>query len=95
MKQGRHSPNSACPTASAITNEMNSKKLFEFVDIFVSRNTILLKHIDFKNDHRKGYNICVVYSFHQIFDELICQVSVIVITRSSVGVELDSIYRYT
>ena len=56
----------------------NSKNLFEFVDIVVSRNTILLKHIDFKNDHRKGYNICVVYSFHQIVDELDYRVSVII-----------------
>ena len=69
----------------------NSKNRFEFVDIVVSRNTILLKHIDYKNDHRTGYTLCVVYSFHQIVDEVDYRVLVIMTTGTSVGAALDSV----
>ena len=67
-----------------------STNQFEFVDIVVSRNTVLMKHIDHKNDHRKDYNQCVVYSFHQIVDVIAYKVSVIMTSRSTVGAALDS-----
>ena len=34
---------------------------FEYYHIVLSRNLILQKHIDHKNDHRDGYNHCIVY----------------------------------
>ena len=40
-----------------------SKSCFEFIHIVVTHNTKLNKHVDMKNDHRPGYNHCVVYSF--------------------------------
>ena len=68
-----------------------SQNRFEFVDIVVSRNTVLAKHLDFKNDHRKDYNQCVVYSFHQMVAEIEYKVSMIMTSRTTVGADLDSI----
>ena len=67
-----------------------STNQFEFVDIVVSRNTVLMKHIDHKNDHRKDYNQCVVYSFHQMVDEIVYKVLVIMTSRTTVGAAMDS-----
>ena len=68
-----------------------SQNRFEFVDIVVSRNTVLAKHLDFKNDHRKNYNQCVVYSFHQMVADIEYKVSMIMTSRTTVGAALDSI----
>ena len=38
----------------------NAKMRFEYYDIALFRNIGLPKHIDQKNDHRKGYNHCVI-----------------------------------
>ena len=50
---------------------------------------MLPKHIDSKNDHRSGYNLCTIYSYYQAIDGLEYKVSVIVTTRSSVGAAFD------
>ena len=67
----------------------SAKFRFEYIDIVVSRNTALPKHIDSKNDHRDGYNLCVVYSFYCVIDSLEYKVSVIMCTRNDVGVALE------
>ena len=62
-----------------------STSLFEFIDMVISRNTILLKHVDTKNCHRPGYNICCVYSYYTqlLGDEY--KVSIIMTTRTTIG----------
>ena len=67
-----------------------STNKFEFVDIVVSRNTVLMKYLDHKNNHRKDYKQCVVYSFHQTVDEIVYTNLVIMTSRTTVGVALDS-----
>ena len=62
---------------------------FEYIDIVLSRNTELPKHIDRKNDDREGYNVCVVYSFYCTIDELQYRVAVIMCTRNDVGKALE------
>ena len=68
-----------------------SRAKFEYYDIVLSRNTILRKHIDHKNDHRDGYNHCVVYSFFQEIDGVEYRVSIVMTTRSTVGCPYDRI----
>lgn len=63
---------------------------FEYIDIVLSRNTALPKHIDCKNDHRRGYNFCVVYSFYCTIAKLEYKVSVIMCTRNAVGAAIES-----
>ena len=62
---------------------------FEYIDIVLSRNTELPKHIDGKNDDREGYNVCVVYSFWCTIEALQYRVAVIMCTRNDVGVALE------
>ena len=64
---------------------------FEYIDIVLSCNTILPKHIASKNDHQEGYNHCTVYSFHQVVDELEYKVSVIMTTRLTVGAAFENV----
>lgn len=66
---------------------------FEYFDIVLSRNTVLPKHIDSKNDHRPGYNYCAVYSFFETVNGLEYKVSVIMCTRSSVGSAMEKAVR--
>ena len=61
---------------------------FEYYDIVLTRNVVLPKHIDRSNDHRKGYNYCVVYSFFHIINHLEYKVSIIMTSRVSVGAAL-------
>ena len=68
-----------------------STNKFEYVDIVLSHNTILPGHLDTKNDHRDGYNLCLVYSFSTNIDGRIYRVAVIMTSRSSVGANLDKI----
>ena len=63
----------------------SSKSLFEFFDIVISRNKVLKKHIDVKNCHRPGYNICCVYSYYTTVNEEEYKVSIIMTTRTTVG----------
>ena len=62
-----------------------SKSLFEYFDIVISRNTILQKHCDVKNCHRPGYSLCCVYSYFTQFCGDEYKVSIIMTTRTTVG----------
>ena len=62
-----------------------SASLFEYFDIVVSRNAVLRKHCDVKNDHRKGYNVCCVYSYFQFVCGLEYKISIIMTTRTTLG----------
>ena len=64
---------------------------FEYYDIVLTRNVVLPKHIDRNNDHREGYNYCVVYSFFHIINHLEYKVSIIMTSRVSVGAALAKI----
>jgi len=66
-----------------------SRSKFEYFDIVLSRNSVLPKHIDSKNDSRPGYNFCAVYSFYQVILGLEYKVSIIMTTRSTVGAALE------
>ena len=62
-----------------------STSLFEYYDVVISRNVVLRKHCDSKNDHRPGYNLCSVYSYFTTIDRKEYKVSVIMTTRYTVG----------
>ena len=64
---------------------------FEYYDIVITRNTVLPKHIDQKNDHRVGYNFCAVYSYYHIIDGLEYKVSIIMTTRTTLGSALTKL----
>jgi hypothetical protein len=66
-----------------------STSLFEFFDIFLSRNTTLPKHCDVKNCHRPGYNECCVYSFNTCLSGEQYKISIIMTTRTTVGCAFD------
>ncbi len=66
-----------------------STSLFEFFDVIMTRNTTLQKHTDPKNDHRKGYNVCTVYSYVVNLDGVDYKVSIIMTTRTTVGSACD------
>ena len=80
------------------TNKLNdqlgipeSSTQFEYYDIVLTRNCVLPKHIDEKNDHRAGYDFCVVYSFHHSINGLEYKISIIMTTRTNVGAALDGL----
>ena len=84
--------NDHCATQlNAVMGFPRSKALFEYYDIVISRNAVLTKHIDTKNDHREGYDHCVVYSFYATVDNLEYKVSIIMCTRCTVGCPIDRI----
>ena len=62
-----------------------SKSLFEYFDIVISRNTILRKHCDVKNCHRPGYSIYCVYSYYTHFGGDEYKVYIIMTARTTVG----------
>ena len=62
-----------------------SASLFEYFDIVVSRNAVLRKHCDVKNDHREGYNVCCVYSYFKSVCSLEYKISIIMTTRTTLG----------
>ena len=68
----------------------HSRAKFEYYDIVLSCNLVLLKHLDTKSDHRKGYTICVVYSFYQVIECVQYKISIIMTTRNTVGCALDN-----
>ena len=72
----------------------HSRSKFEYYDIVLSCNLVLMKHIDTKNDHRKRYNICVVYSFYQFIACVQYKISMIMTTRNTVGCALNIIQFY-
>ena len=62
-----------------------STSRFEYFDVVLTRNALLKKHMDYKNDYRHGYDHCVVYSFF-------CgtyRIAVIMTTRRDIGAALD------
>lgn len=67
----------------------SSTSLFEYFDVIICRNTILRKHMDKKNDHRKGYNICTVYSYYVLLHGEEYKISIIMTTRTTVGSACD------
>ena len=69
----------------------SSSSLFEYVQVVISKNTILKEHIDHKNDHRKGYNFCIVYSFYHVIDNTEYRIAIIMTTRTTVGAALQSL----
>ena len=69
----------------------NALSKFKYVDIVLSLNTILPKHIDSKNDNQKGYNHCTVYYFYQIIEEVECKVFVIMTTRLTNGAAFEHV----
>ena len=66
-----------------------SPSKFEYFDIVLSQNSVLLKHIDCKNNSRPGDNFCAVYSFYQVLLGLEYKVSIIMTTHSTVGAALE------
>jgi hypothetical protein len=58
----------------------DAKAKFEYYDMVISRNTTLPKHIDGKNDHRLGYNHCVVYTFYHELEGIEYKASIIMTT---------------
>ena len=68
----------------------NAKMRFEYYDIALFRNMGLPKHIDQKNDHRKGYNHCVVYTFYHFLEGYEYKISIIMTTRCTIGAVHDS-----
>ena len=66
-----------------------STSLFEYFDVIICRNTVLRKHMDEKNDHRKGYNICTVYSYCVMLNGEEYKISIIMTTRTTVGSACD------
>ena len=63
----------------------HSTSLFEFVDLFLSRNTTVRKHCDVKNCHRLGHNECSIYSYHVFLGSDQYKVSIIMTTRTTIG----------
>ena len=74
---------------NALLGYPKSTSKFEYFDIVLSRNTVLPKHIDSKNDNRVGYNLCAVYTFFQQIGDLDYKVSIIMTTRNDVGKAFD------
>ena len=96
----QQNPNSfSDPHRSAIfASRLNTKlgvpqstNQFEFVDIVLSSNTVLPAHLDTCNDHRPGYDSCLVYTFSTNVDGKVCRVAMIMTTRTSVGACLHKI----
>ena len=88
----KHNIRKAC--AKKLNEEMSLPRAsmeFEYYHIVLTRNVVLPKHIDMKNDHREGYNYCVVYSFFHVINNLEYKVSIIMTSRVSLGVALEKI----
>ena len=66
-----------------------SSSLFEYFEVILCRNTILRKHCDQKNDHRKGYNICTACAYFVMLNREEHKVSVVMTTRYTVGSACD------
>ena len=88
----KHNIRKAC--AQKLNEEMGLPRAsmeFEYYHIVLTRNVVLPKHIDMKNDHREGYNYCVVYSFFHVINNLEYKVSIIMTSRVSLGAALEKI----
>ena len=68
---------------------VTSSSLFEYVHIVLTHNTEISEHIDWKNDHRIGYNICSVYSSFVNIDDLSYRLSIIMTTCTTLGAALE------
>ncbi len=65
-----------------------SSSKFEYVNIVLSHNTNIKDHIDWKNNHRTGYDICIVYSAYLTICSVEYRLSIIMTTRYTVGAAL-------
>ena len=74
---------------NASMGDLHSSSLFEYVHIVLSHNVEIREHIDWKNDHRSGYNVCVVYSTFVTIQGLSYRLSIIMTTRTTIGAALD------
>ena len=52
--------------------------LFEYMDILLTANTKLCKHMDYLDDMTEGYDYCVVHSRAQDVEGVSCEVSIVV-----------------
>ena len=59
--------------------------LFEYIDVLLTANTKLCKHMDYLDDMTKGYDYCVVYSYTQDVGGISYKVSIIMTFRSRVA----------
>ena len=78
--------------STKLNDEMGFPKAtmeFEYYDIVITRNVKLPKHIDQSNDHRDGYNYCVVYSFFHVVKNEEYKLSIIMTSRLTVGAAID------
>ena len=67
----------------------DSQSKFEYTEIVLSHNCVLKEHIDFKNDHRHGYNSCIVYSSFPMLSGVEYRLSIIMTSRTTVGSSLE------
>ena len=79
-------------TINASMGRIQSTSKFEYVHIVLSHNVQLKEHIDWKNDHRHGYNLCIVYSTLIEIENLPFRLSIIMTTRTTVGAALELAY---
>ena len=79
-------------TMNASMGYVQSTSKFEYVHIVLSHNKKLKDHIDWKNDHRHGYNLCIVLSSLINIDSKSFRLSIIMTTRTTIGAALDNAY---
>ncbi len=82
----------SCTFASMMNKRMGfpeSVSKFEYVNIIISSNTQIKEHIDWKNDHRAGYDICIVYSSFVLIDNIEYRLAIVMTTRTTVGAALE------
>lgn len=71
----------------------SSSSLFEYIHLIISKNTVLNEHIDHKNDHRSGYNLCVVYAFYHVEDNEEYRIALVMTTRTTIGAAVEKLKR--
>jgi hypothetical protein len=67
---------------------------FEYLDIFVEKDGLLNRHVDYNNDARKGYTYGASYSYliKGTNEEGIYRVNFIMVTRRDVGAFMDELH---
>ena len=79
-------------TMNASMGHVRSLSKFEYVHIVLTHNNKLKDHIDWKNDHRLGYNFCIVLSTLINIGGILFRMSIIMTTRTTIGAALDKAY---
>ena len=72
----------------------SSSSLFKYIHVVISKNTVLNEHIDHKNDHRPGYNFCIVYSFYHVMDNAEYRILIIMTMRTTIGAALEILKKH-